>query len=175
MTPPTERSNASRRGRSAVRMLLGFGCVVLVVALLAPFANDGGTPPSPGLQAVYVTVFWATLALLAVAWCVLAVVLVRLRLRRPIAAPTDRNLLAELAWTLAPAVLVLLITVPTVRGALESGIPAAEAAVIPDTMQDDLRLSGTTVPARVPPLPPSRLDVDPEDQDRSDPGPGGAP
>ena len=87
---------------------------------------------------IYLTVFWWTLGVLGIVWVILAGALVALRGRWMHGdARGDRRSAFDLAWTIAPAVIVLLVALPTVRDALEDrntggdsvdAVPTANAA-----------------------------------------------
>lgn len=100
---------------------------VLPIALLAAFATACAdeypqTTFSPvtelgaAIDDVFMTAFWWTMVILGVVVVVLAYVLVRYRSRPGVEArKIYGNNLAEILWTAGPAVIVVLILVPTVR------------------------------------------------------------
>ncbi len=67
---------------------------------------------------IYITVFWWTMVILAVVTAVLAYVLIRFRERpgqeRP--KPIHGHMGLEIAWTIAPALIVVAIVIPTIQG-----------------------------------------------------------
>jgi len=66
---------------------------------------------------LYLTVFWWTLGILGVAWVLLAGALLALR-GRTVALPGGEGSRStfDVAWAVAPAVIVMLVAVPAVRG-----------------------------------------------------------
>jgi len=69
-------------------------------------------------QSLYIQVFWWTMIILVVVLAVLAYVLIRFRERpgqeRP--KPIHGNMALEIAWTIAPALIVVAIVIPTIQG-----------------------------------------------------------
>lgn len=80
---------------------------------------------------VYFSIFGWTMLILGIVLVVLAYVLIRYR-ERPGAEPRKiyGNNLAEIGWTLGPAIIVVLILVPTVRTIFYTYEPAPEGALI---------------------------------------------
>ncbi|MBI4538617.1 MAG: cytochrome c oxidase subunit II [Gemmatimonadetes bacterium] len=80
---------------------------------------------------LYVQVFWWTMFILAVVSGVLTYVLVRYRERPGAETPrqTRGHLGLEIAWTVAPAVIVVLITIPTIRAVFRTQQPPASDAL----------------------------------------------
>lgn len=69
------------------------------------------------IQGLYETVFWWTLLILAVVWTVLTYILIRFRERPggPEPKKTRGHLGLEVGWTVGAAIIVVLITIPTVQ------------------------------------------------------------
>lgn len=69
-------------------------------------------------HSIYITVFWWTMVILAVVSAVLAYVLIRFREKpgqeRP--KPIHGHMGLEIAWTIAPALIVVAIVIPTIQG-----------------------------------------------------------
>lgn len=83
------------------------------------------------INEVYSGIFMWTMLILTIVLVVLAYVLIRFR-DRPGAEPrmTYGNNLAEIGWTLGPAIIVVLILVPTVRTIFYTYEPAPEDALV---------------------------------------------
>ena len=85
---------------------------------------------------LYLAAFWWTVGFLAVMWLVLAGALVVLRLRSARAGdhgPGERpRSLMDVAWTVAPAVIVISVAVPAVVSAVAQDT-ATESAVVETT------------------------------------------
>ncbi|HEX7051121.1 MAG TPA: cytochrome c oxidase subunit II [Longimicrobiales bacterium] len=80
---------------------------------------------------LFTGIFWWTMLVLAIVYVVLIYVLVRYRDRPGAEArKTYGNNLAEIGWTLGPAVIVVLILVPTVRTIFRSYERAPEGALV---------------------------------------------
>jgi cytochrome c oxidase subunit 2 len=81
---------------------------------------------------LYTGIFWWTMIILAVVWAVLAYTLVRFR-EKP-GAPRPKqihgNMALEIGWTIAPALIVVAITVPTVRGVFDLQRPNGDDALV---------------------------------------------
>lgn len=98
---------------------------------------DTVTPDFGGpIQELYTLIFWWSVVILAVVYGVLAYVLWRFR-ERPGGPPpkkTRGNLLLEVGWTLAPAIIVVLIAIPTIRTVFRTQEPAPEGALVVDVV-----------------------------------------
>jgi len=83
-------------------------------------------------QNLYVAVFWWTMLILTAVWSVLAYVLIRYR-ERP-GAPRPKQVHGhmglEIAWTIAPALIVVAIVIPTIQGVFETQRPPPDGAMI---------------------------------------------
>lgn len=83
-------------------------------------------------QNLYVAVFWWTMLILVAVWAVLAYVLIRYR-ERP-GAPRPKQVHGhmglEIAWTIAPALIVVAIVIPTIQGVFETQRPPPDGAMI---------------------------------------------
>ncbi|MGH7546236.1 MAG: cytochrome c oxidase subunit II, partial [Gemmatimonadota bacterium] len=98
---------------------------------------DTVTPDFGGpIQDLYALVFWWTVVILVVVYGVLAYVLWRFRERPGGPAPkkTRGNLWLEVGWTLAPAIIVVLIAIPTIRAVFRTQEPAPEGALTIDVV-----------------------------------------
>lgn len=78
---------------------------------------DPKTDVAEAIQELYLTVFIWTMIVLVVVWGLLVYVLVRFRERPGAAKPkqTRGDLGLELAWTIAPAIIVVAIAIPTIQ------------------------------------------------------------
>jgi cytochrome c oxidase subunit 2 len=112
---------------------------LLAVALLAACAEEypqstiaPKTDFGDVTQTLYVAVFWWTMLILAVVWSVLAYVLVRYRERpgAPRPKPVHGHMGLEIAWTIAPALIVVAIVIPTIQGVFQTQRPPPEGAMI---------------------------------------------
>ena len=106
----------------------------LTVALLGLFALgacqgdypqssiDPHTDFADTIQALYIQVFWWTMAILVVVWSVLAYVVIRFRENpnRPAPRQTHGHLGLEVAWTIGPALIVVAIAIPTIRAVFQT-------------------------------------------------------
>jgi cytochrome c oxidase subunit 2 len=83
-------------------------------------------------QSLYVQVFWWTMIILVVVMAVLAYILIRFREKpgqeRP--KPIHGHVGMEIAWTIAPALIVVAIVVPTIRGVFELQRPPDGDALV---------------------------------------------
>lgn len=81
---------------------------------------------------LYVQVFWWTMVILAVVLAVLAYVLIRFREKpgqeRP--KPIHGHMGLEIAWTIAPALIVVAIVIPTIQGVFAVQRPPEEGALV---------------------------------------------
>lgn len=84
------------------------------------------------VQDLYFMVFWWTMVILVIVWSVLGYVLVRYRAR-----PGDEtlrvlrgNLMLEMGWTGAAALIVILIAIPTIQGVFRSQAPPGADALV---------------------------------------------
>ena len=93
-----------------------------------PVTSDFG----PAIQDLYMTVFWWTMVILAVVWGVLAYVLIKYRARPGGPAPqkTRGHLGLEIGWTAGAAIIVVLITIPTVQTVFRTQAAPAEDALV---------------------------------------------
>src|SRR5690554_3829849 len=127
---------------SFIRRTLRRSLAIAPIALLAlAWAGCAGEYPQTTFRPVteqaaaindlFSTIFWWTMLVLVVVLVVLIYVLIRYR-ERPGAVPskTYGNNLAEILWTLGPAVIVVFILVPTVQTIFASYEPGGEDALI---------------------------------------------
>ncbi len=70
---------------------------------------------------LYVQVFWWTMLILAVVWTLLAYILVRFRERPGQEKPRQihGHMGLEIAWTIVPALIVVAIVIPTIKGVFQ--------------------------------------------------------
>ncbi len=110
------------------RARLALLAVVLLGALSAcqgdyPQSSiDPHTDFADTIHSLYVQVFWWTMVILVVVWAVLAYVVIRFRENesRPAPRQTHGHLGLEIAWTVAPALIVVAIAIPTIRAVFET-------------------------------------------------------
>ena len=107
--------------------------LLLLGACGGPFPQTTFRPVSQfGVQLndLYLTIFWWAVAVFVVVEGLLIYVLIRYRARPGAAAPArgHGNTILEIAWTLAPVFILIVIAVPTMRAIFETdGTPAPDA------------------------------------------------
>ena len=122
-----------------MKFLRSLSAVVLVLLLSTcsgeyPQSSiDPRTDFAESIHSLYVMIFWITLAILVLVWAVMAYVLVRFR-ARPY-APQPRQIRGhmgmELAWTILPAVIVVVIAIPTIQTVFRTQrTPSSDALVV---------------------------------------------
>lgn len=122
---PNPRPIAARRGIPFLVLILG--------ACSGPFPQTIFRPVSEfgiRLNDLYLTVFWWAVVVFVVVEGLLVYVLIRYRARPGAAAPTrgHGNTILEIAWTMAPVLILIGIAVPTMQAIFESdGTPAPNA------------------------------------------------
>ena len=83
-------------------------------------------------QSLYVQVFWWTMIILVVVWALMAYILVRFREKpgqgRP--KPIHGHMGLEVAWTVAPAIIVVAIVIPTIKGVFQVQRPPDGDALV---------------------------------------------
>lgn len=94
--------------------------LVAVSACAGPFPQSTLQPRSDfarGTDELFSEIFWWAVAVFLVVEILLVVALVRFRHRegQPTPRPTHGHTILEIAWTLAPAVILVFVAVPTVR------------------------------------------------------------
>lgn len=96
-------------------------CVALAVSGCAgPFPQSTLHPRSDfawAIDRLFTGIFWWALVVFVIVESILLFVLIRFRHRegRPVPKPTHGHTVMEIAWTLAPAVILVFVAVPTVR------------------------------------------------------------
>ncbi len=78
---------------------------------------DPKTDFAESIHSLYLMIFWITLGILALVWSALAYILVRFRARPDTPHPRQirGHMGMELAWTIIPAIIVMVIAVPTIQ------------------------------------------------------------
>ncbi len=81
---------------------------------------------------LYVQVFWWTMIILAVVWALMAYILIRFREKPGQDRPKQihGHMGLEIAWTIAPAIIVVAIVIPTIQGVFETQRPPDEDALV---------------------------------------------
>jgi len=81
---------------------------------------------------LYVQVFWWTMIILAVVWALLAYILIRFRERPGQGEPKQihGHMGLEIAWTIAPAIIVVAIVIPTIKGVFQVQRPPEGDALV---------------------------------------------
>lgn len=132
------RDIAGGRGRRLLNPI--YYSIVLCLALVGcgqdypqstidPVSSDFGQ----AIHSLYQTVFWWTMLILVIVWSVLAYVLFRYRARPdgPEPRQTHGHLGLEIGWTVGAAIIVVLITIPTIHTVfLTQSEPGDDALVV---------------------------------------------
>jgi cytochrome c oxidase subunit 2 len=81
---------------------------------------------------LYVQVFWWTMVILVVVWALMAYILIRFRERPGQEKPRQihGHMGLEIAWTIAPAIIVVAIVIPTIKGVFQVQRPPDEEALV---------------------------------------------
>jgi cytochrome c oxidase subunit 2 len=81
---------------------------------------------------LYVQVFWWTMIILAVVWALMAYILIRFREKPGQEKPKQihGHMGLEIAWTIAPAIIVVAIVIPTIQGVFQVQRAPEEDALI---------------------------------------------
>jgi cytochrome c oxidase subunit II len=114
-------------------LLLVFGLVMAACAgeqypqtTLDPVTDFGDQ-----IHSLYVTVFWWTMLILVVVWVALFWILIKYRARE--GAPTPKqihgHLGLEIGWTIGPAIIVVLIAIPTIQTVFATQRPLSDDAL----------------------------------------------
>lgn len=120
------------------RILLGAAAAFLVIALSA--CSGGDFPQSTlhptsdfarDIDALYRTILWWAIGVFVIVEMALVVTIIKFRQRRSSKAPqhVHGSTLLEISWTLAPAVVLLFIAVPTIRTIFRTDGTAPEGAL----------------------------------------------
>jgi cytochrome c oxidase subunit 2 len=81
---------------------------------------------------LYVQVFWWTMIILAVVWALMAYILIRFREKPGQGKPKQihGHMGLEIAWTIAPAIIVVAIVIPTIQGVFQVQRPPDGDALV---------------------------------------------
>jgi cytochrome c oxidase subunit 2 len=120
------------------RWMRGVGVVVLGALLSAcgeeylQSTIDPVTDYGEVTHSLYVQVFWWTMIILAVVWALMAYILVRFREKPGQEKPKQihGHMGLEIAWTIAPAIIVVAIVIPTIKGVFEVQRPPEGDALV---------------------------------------------
>jgi cytochrome c oxidase subunit 2 len=120
VTIHTREPRRSPGGRALPGVTLALAVALLASACAGSFPQSTFRPASEfagQLDDLYLTIFWWAMAVFVVVEGLLVYVIVRYRARpgAPPPAPLHGNTLLEIAWTLAPVVILISIAVPTIR------------------------------------------------------------
>lgn len=88
------------------------------------------------IHELYVDIFWWTLGILVVVWVALAYILVRFRARpdQPIPKQIHGHMGLEIGWTVAPALIVVAIAIPTIQAVFSTQQGDPENALVVDVI-----------------------------------------
>jgi cytochrome c oxidase subunit 2 len=120
VTALSRQTQRSRRALSTflLFLLLGFLLSGCQLALDQSTLNPAGDMAQT-LENLFLFIFWLAVAVFVVVQALLIVVLVRFRQRKgheqDIPVQTHGNTPLEIAWTIAPAIIVIAITIPTIQ------------------------------------------------------------
>lgn len=127
----------------SLRTLLGTWVVALLTAGCA-FDREAypqsSIHPTSDFAAVihdlYVDIFWWTLGILVVVWVALAYILVRFRARpdQPVPKQIHGHMGLEIGWTVAPALIVVAIAIPTIQAVFSTQQGDPENAMVVDVI-----------------------------------------
>lgn len=126
------------KNSKALRWMRSLGAMMVVVLLSACEEEYLQSTISPVTdygeitQSLYVQVFWWTMLILVVVLAILAYVLIRFRERPGQERPKQihGHVGMEIAWTIAPALIVVAIVIPTIRGVFAVQRPPEEGALV---------------------------------------------
>jgi cytochrome c oxidase subunit 2 len=84
------------------------------------------------IQSLYLQVFWWTMIILVVVWAIMAYILIRFREKpgqdKP--KPIHGHMGLEIAWTIVPAIIVVAIVIPTIKGVFQLQTPPDGDALV---------------------------------------------
>ena len=120
------------------RWIKGMGMVFLLALLSAcgeeylQSTIDPVTDYGEVTHSLYVQVFWWTMIILAVVWALMAYLLIRFREKPGQEKPKQihGHMGLEIAWTIAPAIIVVAIVIPTIKGVFEVQRPPEGDALV---------------------------------------------
>lgn len=116
--------------------------LALSLLLLALPAGCGDAYPqssvSPGsdfaeiIHSLYVSVFWWTMLILAVVWVLLAYAIVKFRAKPDDPKPKQirGHMGLEIGWTVGPALIVIVIAIPTIQAVFATQRPVSENGMV---------------------------------------------
>ena len=129
-----------------MRFLRGLRAVALVLFACAGVWACGGEHPASSIdpatdygetiQSLYAMVFWITLVILVIVWGAMAYVFVKFRERPNTPHPRQihGHLGVEILWTILPAVIVVVIAIPTVQTVFRTQRAPAEGGLTIDVI-----------------------------------------
>nr|MBA2277347.1 cytochrome c oxidase subunit II [Chloroflexia bacterium] len=139
----TDAAGGRRRGAAGRVVILGTVAVVAAVLLSAcgadertPYSTvDPASPEADNIQALYKLIFW--MALVVFVGVQFAIVYTAMRFRRPQSgnerpAQIHGNRRLEIIWTVIPAVVLLIILIPTITTLYDQDAAAQEGDIVVD-------------------------------------------
>lgn len=127
----------------SLRTLLGTWVVALLTAGCAfdeALHPQSSIHPASDFAAVihdlYADIFWWTLGILVVVWVALAYILIRFRARpdQPMPKQVHGHMGLEIGWTVAPALIVVAIAIPTIQAVFATQQGDPENALVVDVI-----------------------------------------
>ena len=120
------------------RWMKRIGLLLIVVVLSACGEDylqstiDPVTDYGEVTHSLYVQIFWWTMIILAVVWALMAYILIRFRERPGQEKPKQihGHMGLEIAWTVAPAIIVVAIVIPTIKGVFQIQRPPEGDALV---------------------------------------------
>lgn len=149
MSPPSRvRQTSTPRppDRTDMKSLRTLLATWVAAFLMASCSFDGDRYPQSSIHpasdfaevihGLYAEIFWWTLAVLLIVWLVLAYVLIRFRARpdQPTPKQIEGHMGLEIAWTVAPAIIVVAITIPTIQAVFSTQKLDPENAMVVDVI-----------------------------------------
>lgn len=130
----TPRASSRIFTRRLLGACLGVGLVSLLLACAGDYPQSALRPTSDfatEIDVLYRTIFWWAVGVFVVVQSVLLITLVRFRDRPGAPAPArlHGSTAMEIAWTLAPAVVLVFIAVPTIQTIFRTEAPAPADAL----------------------------------------------
>jgi len=130
--PPSPRSAASVAAVTALALSVLFPAVAAAQGVTLPSILDPASPNAASLKTLYDIIFYLGLAVFLLVEGLIVIAIVRFRRREgdPEPAQVHGNGTAEIAWTIAPTVVVLILAIVSYRPLVEGRTPPADAITV---------------------------------------------